>query len=361
MTAKKIIYTICLLILLPLSVYSQDPTRAPKRRVVLPSGDTIVTSNRGGSSLLSKEDMKFFKRDTSNMDILVDSLYNLNTRYRSLEDAAHQVTNILDEIGDEQEKSKGNESLSVRLSQQIRKQLAKEKEAKETWNEIKKEDNLSVEDMVESYRKFGDKPTFYINGVEVSETLTNQLRPIDILSRQFKVTNTLSKNPNGEIWFEVPIPIAQKLLNVETESKNDNVEKQITSKPETGVKSEARTESKSETRPKSKDKDDKKSTKPKEDLNKKEDLPVKPRAKTKAEILQEAEELLRGAPSSGTGENSGNRKQDSRNNIDNSNSQSPVKEKDVKPADKPDKENKKKSKKSVRQIKEDREDRANKD
>lgn len=212
MTAKKIIYVICLLILLPLCVYSQDPARAPKRRVILPSGDTIVTSSKGGGSLLSRDDMRFFKRDTSSLDMLVDSLYNLNSKYNSLEDAASQVSGMLSEIGDEQEKSKENQSLSFRLSQQNRGRIQKEKEAQNMWEKMKKEEKLSAEDMVELYQKFGDKPTYYINGVEVDEAATNHIRPADILSRQFKVTNTVSKNPNGEIWFEVPIPVAQKVM-----------------------------------------------------------------------------------------------------------------------------------------------------
>jgi len=224
MTAKKIIYSICLLILLPLCVYGQDPSRAPKRKVVLPSGDTIVTSSKGGNGLLSKEDMKFFKRDTSSLDMLVDSLYNLSSKYNSLEDAALQVTDLLGEIGTEQDKSKENQSLSFRLSQQNRGRLQKEKEAQEIWEENKRDDK-SVEDIVESYERFGDKPTYYINGIEVDESIVNHLRPVDIFSRQYKIVNTISRNPNGEIWFEVPSQVAQKLIGVSEQRESIQIKK----------------------------------------------------------------------------------------------------------------------------------------
>jgi hypothetical protein len=292
MTARKIIYSICLLILLPLGVYSQDPTRAPKRRVVLPSGDTIVTSNKGGS-LLSKDDMKFFKRDTSSsFNKLIDSLYSLNSAYNSLEDAAYQVTGILDEIEADQKKAKENSSLSVRLAQKNRDRLLKEKEAQSTWEEQRKNEDLSVEDMVEAIAKFGDKPTYYLNGSVVDEAVTNQLRPVDILSREFKIVNTVSRNPNGEIWFEVSEAVAQKALDKGAEVKNKNNSNATSStkkqdepkkekrvkKKETSIKSEPNKKVES---PAKRDKEDKKADSP------------KTTKKTREQILKEANDLLK--------------------------------------------------------------------
>lgn len=308
MTAKKIIYTICLLILLPLAVYSQDPRRAPKRKVVLPSGDTIVTSNKGGSSLLSKEDMKFFKRDNTNLDKLVDSLYNLNSSYNSLEDAANQVTGMLDKIEVEQVKEQENKSLSFRLSQKNKDRLKKEREAQSVWEEKKKEERLSVEDIVESYEKFGDKPTYYINGTQVDERMINQLRPMDILSRQFKVVNTVSGNPNGEVWYEVSVPVAQKVLvgeSPKTATKSKSV-KEIKENRAIGAAGRSQEKESSKVATKSvKDTKEKRSKEAKKDTTKetkkskdKEDKAADKKQspstkKTRAQILQEANDLLK--------------------------------------------------------------------
>ena len=293
MTARKIIYSICLLILLPLGVYSQDPSRAPKRRVILPSGDTIVTSNKGGS-LLSKDDMKFFRRDTSSsFDKLIDSLYSLNTNYNSLEDAAYQVTGILDEIEADQKKAKENSSLSVRLAQKNRERLLKEKEAQSTWEDMRKDEKLSVEDMVEAIAKFGDKPTYYLNGNVVDEVVTSQLRQVDILSREFKIVNTVSKNPNGEIWFEVSEAVAQKALTrgAEIKSKNNSdtassTKKQDEPKKEKPAKNkETSVKSESNKKVESSSKADKKA-----------DSPVMTK-KTREQILKEANDLLKSSDS----------------------------------------------------------------
>lgn len=184
-----------------------------QRKVVLPSGDTILTTNRR-TQILTKEDLRFFMRDTLNLDGIEDSLYYRDTKYKSLEEAASNVNELISEIKEEQEKKEKNQSLSFKLSQKKRGKLFKEKQAEEEWEKKKEEDalKLTVNDMVDLYAKYGDKPTYYINGVEVSESVANQLRSSEILSSQFKTKNITSRNPNGEIWLEVPIPVAQSIL-----------------------------------------------------------------------------------------------------------------------------------------------------
>lgn len=219
---------IFLLLLMPIACYSQNSNikqkldkamNKTKRQVILPSGDTIYTTNNR-TRLLTKEDMEFFSRDTLNIDALNKYLYTGNTKYRSLEDATNSISGLIDTIKEEQDKKAKNQSLSFRLSQKNRDQLNKERKAEAEWEKRKVEESLklSVNDLVNLYEKYGDKPTYYINGVIVDESVVNQLRQSDILSRQFKTNNTASNNPNGEIWVEVPIPVAQNILPDNTAS-----------------------------------------------------------------------------------------------------------------------------------------------
>ncbi len=61
----------------------------------------------------------------------------------------------------------------------------------------------TVEELAVLYIQFGDKPTYYINGVEVPHNLVNQLYPNEVVKREFRTTDTASGNPNGEIWYVV--------------------------------------------------------------------------------------------------------------------------------------------------------------
>lgn len=213
-------YIFLLLLITPFACHSQsnvkqrleEAMKKTKRTVVLPSGDTISTTNKR-THILNKEDLEFFRRDTINIDAL-NILYSGNSKYRSLEDAANNISELIDTIKDEQDKKDRNQSLSFKLSQKNRNQWRKEREAEDEWEKRKSEESikLSVHDMVNIYEKYGDKPTYYVNGVNVDESVVNQLREADILSRQFKISNTASNNPNGEIWVEVPIAVAQNVL-----------------------------------------------------------------------------------------------------------------------------------------------------
>ena len=126
------------------------------------------------------------------------------TKYRSLEEATMDVDRILNEINNEQYDNKpNNESLSFRLSQRNRRNLKKDKVANDVWEDIITESNPSVQDLVDLKAKFGNKPTYYVNGVEVDQLILDKLRPTDVIAREVRVLNTQSGNPNGEIWYDI--------------------------------------------------------------------------------------------------------------------------------------------------------------
>ncbi|MDL2215426.1 hypothetical protein LJC00_04480, partial [Dysgonomonas sp. OttesenSCG-928-M03] len=46
-------------------------------------------------------------------------------------------------------------------------------------------------------------PTYFINGQEVDKSIVDGLRKEDIIRREVRTRNTISKNPAGEVWIEV--------------------------------------------------------------------------------------------------------------------------------------------------------------
>ena len=132
--------------------------------------------------------------------------YDMNTEYKTLEDAAYDLTKTMRDIEESQKVvEKKNDALGYLIAKG---NVTKLKEIKATEVKI---DSLqiftkpeSAEELLSLRERYGNRPTFYINGIEVNEKLTYKLRPVEVLSRRVRTTQTASGNPNGEVLYEVP-------------------------------------------------------------------------------------------------------------------------------------------------------------
>lgn len=190
MTKKFIL--VHLFVLLPIAIYAQ----------ISPSD---LDSLR---SLASKHGLSRMEAERSGKAFFLDS----DIKYNSLEEASMDVDRLLEEIATERDQNKlSNESLSFRLSQRNRRNLKKDKIARDAWSNLIDKEETTVNDLVGLYAKFGNKPTYYVNGIEVDQPMLDRINPKDVISTEVKVTGTRSGNPNGEIWYQVETKTAEKI------------------------------------------------------------------------------------------------------------------------------------------------------
>lgn len=173
------------------------------RKHILSNGDTTLVVNRVSGGLKDPDAQFLLRRSIPKVP--EDSIFPpQQSSFSSLEEAALAVNRLLGKVGVEQALSRqeGNDGLGFRLSQLNRRNMRKDAEARSLADSL-----LSVEapvsELVDLYAKFGNRPTYYINGVVTEEKIVNRLLPSEILRKELRVINTLSGNPNGEVWYDV--------------------------------------------------------------------------------------------------------------------------------------------------------------
>lgn len=131
-------------------------------------------------------------------------------QYKSIEEAALAVEEMIDELKKKQSQTTTAKSMSSRLSTGAnRAALRKKPLSNSTMNasgygytdtsaQPKPAETVQAPD-----NDWGEEPTYYINGTEVERADVEQLKKKDIVNKQFKIRNTTSGNPNGEVWYEV--------------------------------------------------------------------------------------------------------------------------------------------------------------
>lgn len=209
MKISRYIYLLSVLILLPLFANAQMRRPVTKRQAeqigkkvyITSSGDTTLVVNPISKGLKTPE-TEFLFRDSSNPEL--DSiLAEQRSNYSSLEAATLSVNRLLSEMETEQKTSKSsNNALSFRIASKNRNMRKKELEAREISEEVIKKDR-SVQELAALYAMFGDRPTYYINGVEVPLSVVSQLYPSEVVGKTMRVADTASGNPNGEVWYSV--------------------------------------------------------------------------------------------------------------------------------------------------------------
>ncbi|MBB4034691.1 hypothetical protein GGR21_000578 [Dysgonomonas hofstadii] len=209
MNTKKYILLLSLMMMLPLFAAGQRMRFVTKREAEqlgqkeykASTGEVTKVVNTVGSGL-DDEYSQFLFRKTGNAE--VDSIFSdINSNYDNLEEAALDIDRLLREVDlDRKTNSETNEALQFWIARRNRERKKKEQEAGKVADNLLKRDP-SVEQLIRDRYRFGNQPTFYINGVEVDNSVANKLYPGEIIKRDIRTKDTASGNPNGEIWLTV--------------------------------------------------------------------------------------------------------------------------------------------------------------
>lgn len=131
------------------------------------------------------------------------------SQYKSIEEAALAVDALLEDLKKSQNQTSGSRSMSSRLSTGANRTGLKKKplSSSSTYTPPPTSSMTSSAsqqtETSDSFSEWDSEPTYYINGNEVEKNEVDQLRSKDIISKQIKMRNTRSGNPNGEVWYEV--------------------------------------------------------------------------------------------------------------------------------------------------------------
>ena len=130
------------------------------------------------------------------------------SQYKTMEEAALAVEALLDDLRKEQAQTTSAGSMSSRLSGGAGKGTLRKKaavspsfSASNSYNYTTPSKTTDLID--EENSEFGIEPTYYINGKEVDKIEINRLRKKEIINKEVRTRNTVSRNPNGEVWYEV--------------------------------------------------------------------------------------------------------------------------------------------------------------
>jgi hypothetical protein len=196
-------YVLIIFLILPILAAAQK-IGAKKYRVT--TGDTTKIVSRVNTGLTGPE----FEFLFSSKGKVVDSLYNEIQPNLTSQKAVREVNDMLKEIERDQAILKaGNTSLSYRLSTEYIAANKKEKSARAYADSLLLEQKrMSENELISKYLMYGDKPSYFANGMPVNPEIANLLLPGDVISRDLK-TNT--PNPNGEIWLVLTEKAANRL------------------------------------------------------------------------------------------------------------------------------------------------------
>lgn len=134
------------------------------------------------------------------------------TKYSTIEEAAMEVNRLLNTISSERVASrKINGGLAFKIEQRQLINKRKDKIAQDAWEEIMSKEETTVEDLVNLRARYGNRPTYYVNGYEVGQDVLNRIRESEVLTREYRIMNTASGNPNGEVWYEITSKAANRI------------------------------------------------------------------------------------------------------------------------------------------------------
>jgi len=217
MNTNKYILLLCLILLFPLFAVGQrlkpvtkrEAEQLGKKTYKVSTGEVTKVVNTVGSGL-DDEYSQFLFRKPGNTE--ADSIFSdINSNYGNLEEAALDIDRLLREVElDRKTNSDTNKALDFWIARRNMQRKKKEQEADKIADNIIKRDP-PVEELARMKLRFGGKPTYYINGVEVDNSIANKLYPGEILKRDIRTKDTASGNPNGEVWMTVTDKALQRI------------------------------------------------------------------------------------------------------------------------------------------------------
>ncbi len=185
------------------SAITNQQTKNNLVKASTPSPSTTSTTN---IKLTSPDSNKTGKTTSTALKGSIFDKSRQPAQYRTMEEAALAVEALLDDLRKKQTQTSGAGSMSSRLAggagrATLRKKSATNSSFQDATDYTSENSSTTIVD--ESASEFGSEPTYYINGKEVGKTEINKLRKKEIISREVRTRNTVSGNPNGEVWYEV--------------------------------------------------------------------------------------------------------------------------------------------------------------
>lgn len=225
MNIPHILYLSISFIFVPILAFSQarkDEVVEKKRYYITKSGQkTLIVNDVQG---LDSPNAEFLKKE--NYQFKDD----MGGKYKYLNQAARDVDRISKELKEYQdlykEESSTTSALSFEQSEYRLEQLRQQRTGGASSNTSQ---SISQKDIMKSEKmfledKFDGKPSFFINSEPVSFEVASKLTNRDIIKRFFKVDNTQTGNPNGEIWYTVNTKTLVRLGLTEAEGYDESVE-----------------------------------------------------------------------------------------------------------------------------------------
>lgn len=197
-TSKNILLLV-LLFILPATLFAQYG------KYITRSGDTTAIIFRGRTGLLG-DDARFLHDERA-----VDDEFSKLSRFRMLKEAAQETSQVARIVEVEQkEVNPSSGSLGFRIAQKNIRYLQNEQKATRMARDLANRD-ATIDELLFLKEKYGDKPSYFVNGVQVDASTAALLSDKDILTRSLKVANTATGNPNGEVWYVVNTKVFEKL------------------------------------------------------------------------------------------------------------------------------------------------------
>lgn len=131
-------------------------------------------------------------------------------QYKTMEEAALAVEALLEDLRKEQVQTTGAGSMSSRLAGGAGRGTLRKKpstnpsySSNNTNSENSSSRNTNSSTFIDEESAFGYEPSYFINGNEVEKSEVNRLRKKQIINKEVRTRNTVTGNPNGEVWYEV--------------------------------------------------------------------------------------------------------------------------------------------------------------
>lgn len=167
--------------------------------------NVTVSKMNSNNNQISKEANKTAQTKSSSKKT---SVFNkkYTPQYKTMEEAALAVEALLEDLRKEQAQTTSAGSMSSRLSGGAGRATLRKKPATSPSYANNNSDNTTTSKanvVDEETSEFGNEPTYFINGKEVDKIEVNRLRKKEIINKEVRTRNTVSGNPNGEVWYEV--------------------------------------------------------------------------------------------------------------------------------------------------------------
>lgn len=186
---------------------TEKEQKTETKSVAIKNSPITDVDEEANNNLAKTDSGKNNQKKTASKKSSVFDKKKYTPQYKTMEEAALAVEALLDDLRKEQAQTTSAGSMSSRLSGGAGKAtLRKKAVSNPSYSSINSSSSTAskTRELVnDESSEFGIEPTYYINGKEVDKVEINRLRKKEIINKEVRTRNTVSGNPNGEVWFEV--------------------------------------------------------------------------------------------------------------------------------------------------------------